>query len=88
LLSLLFALAGCSTLERHKVVKPKQEELYNLPPETDAKWDRPLEYPKGTLNQDTIKKKNEQDKDAAKPGGGGPGGGGGPHMGMNGGGGY
>ena len=82
LLSLLLALAGCDTLERHKVKPPKHEELYTVPPETDPKWDRPLEYPKGTLNQDSIKKRLEQDKEAAKPGG--PGGG--PKMGMGGGG--
>ena len=85
LLSLLVALAGCYSVDRHKVKPPKHEEQYILPPQDQAKWDQPLEYPKGTLNQDMIKKKAEQDKDI-KPGMNGAGGG--PRMGMGGGGGY
>ena len=58
--ALLLAMAGCYSTDRQKIKPPKREELYNLPPQGDNRWDKPIEYPKGTLNQDSIK----QDKDS------------------------
>jgi hypothetical protein len=82
LAALVLGLAGCYTNERPRVKKPKYEEVYALPPENDSRWEKPVEYPKGALNEDTIKNK-EKDKGAPDMKGptgprfgGGPGGGG------------
>ncbi len=62
-----FALmAGCQN-HRQNLKPAKQEEAYNLPPANDAKWDRPIEYPKGTLNQDMVKKDREAKDSGADP---------------------
>jgi hypothetical protein len=83
--SLLMAMVGCYSTERRVIQPPKNPEVYALPPENDSKWDKPLEYPKGTLNQDSVKL---PEKDDGKPAGPGMRGAGGPKMGMGGGGGY
>ena len=58
--ALLLAIAGCYSTDRQRIKPPKREELYTLPKQGEARWDKPIEYPKGTLNQDSIK----QDKDS------------------------
>jgi hypothetical protein len=74
LLVLGAALAGCEPTLRQKIRPPKQEQVYTLPDEKDPRWDKPLEYPKGTLNQDTIKQARDAKEKAPPPGSmGGPG---------------
>jgi hypothetical protein len=82
---LVSLLAGCEPNIRQKLRPPKQDEAYNLPPANDPRWDKPIEYPKGTLNQDAVKQtKDMKDAQQAPPGSmGGPAG----RMGMGGGGG-
>jgi hypothetical protein len=89
---LLAALAGCEPTLKQKLRPPDPPERYDLPPVEDARFQKPIEFPKGTLNQDEIKKLKEKDDANAKqgPGGGGMGGkmggglGGGPGGGMGG----
>lgn len=55
-LSLLaLGLAGCWTTEP-SLRPPKQPEQYVKPPEDDARFSTMPTFPKGTLNQDTIKR--------------------------------
>jgi hypothetical protein len=72
----LLCLTGCWETEAN-LRPPKQPEEYRLPPEDDARFSSPPSYPKGTLNQDYIKKDKEREENN-KPGfpsshGGGPG---------------
>ena len=47
-----FVLAGCATSEPSKI--PKHAEEYTVPPVEDARYSRPPDFPKNTLNQDRI----------------------------------
>ena len=73
---LLAVIGGCST-DNNQVRPPKGPEEFRAPPESEAKYSRPLEYPKDTMDQDALTNKA---KDAKGPGGG-PGGGSRPGMG-------
>jgi hypothetical protein len=87
LAALLAVLTGCEPNLRQKLRPPKQDEAYNLPAANDPRWDKPLEYPKGTLNQEAARAAREAKEAQQAPpgsmGGGGPSG----RMGMGGGGG-
>ncbi|MBL8799016.1 MAG: hypothetical protein JNM56_34340 [Planctomycetia bacterium] len=50
---------GCYSTNYAKLNKPKREEVYALPAAADARFDKPLEYPKGTLNQDSVVKQKD-----------------------------
>lgn len=67
LVALLTALGGngCYSTNYAKINKPKRDEVFNLPAVADSRWDKPLEYPKGTLNRDSIVK--QKDKDSMPP---------------------
>jgi len=72
----LLCAAGCWETESN-LHPPKQPETYRLPPDDDTRYSSPPAYPKGTLNQDYIKKDKEREENN-KPGfpsghGGGPG---------------
>ena len=71
LCGLLLAVVGGCTSDRDQVRPPKPPEEFKAPPESEAKYSRPQEYPKETMDQDALMKKA---KDAAKGAGGGPGG--------------
>jgi hypothetical protein len=73
---LLATLAGCEPTLKQKIRPPKQPESYNLPPADDARFDKPVEFPKNTLNKDESKISRDA-KDNANGPNGGPGGGGG-----------
>ena len=77
LAALLGLFAGCYSTDRPRIKPPKLEEVYALPPADDPKYDNPLKYPDGTLNQDSIKRARDA-KAMPQPGmgGGGPMGGG------------
>jgi hypothetical protein len=80
----LITLVGCQTPEAE--LKPKyQPEEYTVPPESDARYNSHMTYPKETLFNDILKKDSTTPKDAFQQtprfGAGGPGGGG---MGMGG----
>jgi hypothetical protein len=64
--AVLLCLAGCWETESN-LHPPKQPETYRLPPEDDARFSSPPSYPKGTLNQDYIKKDREREENS-KPG--------------------
>src|SRR5262245_193657 len=70
LVCLLTALSGCEPTLRQKPRPPKQPEAYNLPPADDARFQQPLAYPKGTLNQDPVKKAKDKDQPMQPPPGG------------------
>jgi hypothetical protein len=53
---------------------PPQPEQYALPPRDDPRFTLPIEYPKGTLNQDLIKKPSSSAEGPARFGAGGMGG--------------
>ena len=73
---LLLVAAGCWTTEPSLKPPPHPEE-YTIPPQDDSRFSAPIEYPKGTLNQDTIKKPEPTDPSspasASRFGGPGPG---------------
>jgi hypothetical protein len=87
LVALLVCLGGggCYSTNYAKINKPKREEVFALPAVADSRWDKPLEYPKGTLNQDSVVKQKSADMTtppptmrntgatAGRPGGGGMG---------------
>jgi hypothetical protein len=56
--ALVLAVAGCWTTEP-SVKPPPQPEQLIVPPADESRWSAPVEYPKGTLFKDTIKKKDE-----------------------------
>jgi hypothetical protein len=61
--------AGCHATDNNNLRPPKQPDEFRAPPESDPRYSRPIEYPKDTMDQDSIMKKA---KDAAKnngPGG-------------------
>jgi hypothetical protein len=49
--AVLLGLAGCKTPPQ-QIKPPRQPEEYVEPPDGDKRYDGPVEYPKGTLNQD------------------------------------
>jgi hypothetical protein len=66
----LFVAGGCWTTSwttKPNLKPPPHPEEYTVPPADDARFSAPIEYPKGTLNQDMIKKPSS-DQDG--PGGG------------------
>jgi len=71
LLAALLVVMGCYTTERVRIRPPKREEVYALPPTADARFDEPLKYPKGLLNQDAIR--SGRSDMVGPPGGGAPG---------------
>ena len=56
-LSAVLLAAGCWTTEP-SLKPPPRPEAYATPPMEDSRFSNPIAYPKGTLNQDTIKKKD------------------------------
>lgn len=70
LLAALLVVTGCYTTERVRIRPPKREEVYALPPVADARFDEPLKYPKGLLNQDVVR--SGKTADMKGPPGGGP----------------
>jgi hypothetical protein len=71
-------LAGCWHSEP-QLKPPPQPERYDLPPTADSRFDNPVEYPKGALNSDLLKKNSTDPNDPNAPAssrfGAGPGGG-------------
>jgi hypothetical protein len=82
MLTLALAIIGCAKNQKF-VPPPKHPDEYKLPPDQDARFSKPVEYPNNVLNEDKIRK--PADPDANVPGkNGGPGGkfGGGPGAGT------
>ena len=52
---LLFGVSGCWTTQP-ELKPPKQPEVIAVPPQEDARFSQPIQYPKGTLNQEPTKK--------------------------------
>jgi hypothetical protein len=64
----LLALAGCWSTQPN-LKPPSHPEEYRLPPSDDARFSSYIEYPKDTLNQDTILKNNKNQPGMPGPGG-------------------
>jgi hypothetical protein len=62
----LIALAGCYSTPQNRMRPPPHEEQYVLPPD-DKRFSQPPQYPKEYLNQDKIRK--DDDDKAGAPGG-------------------
>ena len=78
-LATLWAALGCQSDANLR--PPKQPEAFILPPESDARFSLPIEYPRNTLFQDSIHKADQDP--IGVPGAGtmrGPGMGAGPGM--------
>jgi hypothetical protein len=75
---LLGALAGCEPTLKQKLRPAKQPESYALPPADDGRFDKPVEFPKNTLNKDESKISRDAKDNATGPNGGPGGGGAGP----------
>jgi hypothetical protein len=71
LAAVLLAIAGCYSTDKPRIKAPKRDDVYISPPANDPKWDKPIEFPKGTLNQDTIKQ-DQDSKDGPMKGPGSP----------------
>ena len=59
--AVLLCVSGCWETESN-LRPPKQPEEYRLPPDDDSRFSSPPAYPKGTLNQDFIKKDKEREE--------------------------
>jgi hypothetical protein len=64
LLLIHIGLSGCASTEP-QIKPPKGPEEYNAPPENDPRYNKPIEYPKEVMDQDSLTKKG---KDAKTPG--------------------
>ncbi len=76
----LAAFVGCTWSDTYQQVKPpKLPDEYRAPPESESRYSRPMEYPKETMQEDSLLKKAKDSTKAAKGGlnTSGPGGGGG-----------
>ncbi len=71
---LVYLILGCTTTDNLK--PPKKPEEFKVPPVEDKRFSQPIEYPKGTLNNEPIKKAINKDmnKSAMKGAGAGMGG--------------
>jgi hypothetical protein len=49
---------GCWTTEP-SLKPPPRPEVYATPPQDDGRFSEPIAYPKGTLNQGLVKKKDK-----------------------------
>src|SRR5262249_25965868 len=77
LCGLLLAVIGGCTSDSTQLRPPKPPEEFRAPPETDPRYSKPIEYPKETMDQDSIlKKAKDTSKAPGAPGGGRSGGGG------------
>jgi hypothetical protein len=74
LLTAFAGLAGCTPYNHLRPPKPPED--FTLPPQNDARYSQPVQYPEGTLNKDTIGVKNGSPMGPGGPGGGGGMGGG------------
>lgn len=76
-IALVVALGGCWS-EKQTLRPPPPAECYTLPPADDARFSAPIEYPRGTLNNDLIKKPKgdpmQSTRDMQSSGAGGSGG--------------
>jgi hypothetical protein len=66
LLLIQVGLSGCTTTEP-QLKPPKAPEEFNAPPENDPRYNKPIEYPKETMEQDYLLKKAKKDKDTPGP---------------------
>jgi hypothetical protein len=64
----LLGAAGCLTNDAHLKKPPKQPEVYAVPPE-DPRYDKPIEYPKETMDRDPLQQKSKNDQGPGQPGG-------------------
>ena len=67
---LVLAISGCWTTQP-ELKPPKQPETIAVPPQDDPRFSQPIQYPKGTLNQEPAKK-SIKTNDPNNPGGGMP----------------
>ena len=82
LVVLLATVHGCEPTLKQKLRPAKGPDVYNLPPADDTRFEKPLDFPKGTLNTDETKlTRDAKDAAAANANGGMGGGGGGAPMG-------
>jgi hypothetical protein len=81
----LLVAAGCTTTQTD-LRPPKQPEQYNLPPDAEARFDKPLTYPADVMKQAPSKRTMSAKGGGPGLGGMGMGGGGLGGMGMGGGG--
>jgi hypothetical protein len=59
---MLVGIQGCA-LTDNDVKPPRPQEEFKAPPDTDPRYSRPIEYPKETMDQDALLKRQ---KDALK----------------------
>jgi hypothetical protein len=56
LVAALLATVGCATHDAHLKKPPKEAEVYAVPPD-DPRYEKPIEYPKESLERDPIQQK-------------------------------
>ena len=56
---LVYLFLGCTTTDNLK--PPKKPEEFKVPPVEDKRFSQPIQYPKGTLNNEPIKKAMNKD---------------------------
>jgi hypothetical protein len=67
LLAALLGLVGCTSNEPH-LKPPKPHEEYNVPPEQDARFSKPVEYPKEVMERDPFAPKYKDKDGPGNPG--------------------
>ncbi len=82
----LFGLGGCLHTDTQLKKPPKQPEEYRTVPDSDPRYNKPVEYPKETMDRDPLQTKNKNGDKSQNPldkqgGMGGSMGGGGPRFG-------
>ncbi|MFO0928449.1 MAG: hypothetical protein U0736_15715 [Gemmataceae bacterium] len=61
-------LAGCANNE-NQIRPPKQPEEYRDPPDNDARYSGPIQYPAETMGEDTLLKRAKDKDGKMTPGG-------------------
>jgi hypothetical protein len=62
----IWGMIGCRS-EESSLRPPPNPEVFTLPPTDDPRFSEPVAYPKGSLNQDLLKR--DKDREDSTPGG-------------------
>jgi hypothetical protein len=58
--------SGCAHTEP-QIKPPKPPEEFNAPPDNDPRYNKPIEYPAETMDQDPLQKKTKDGKNTPGP---------------------
>ena len=58
LLLIHIGMSGCATTEP-QIKPPKMPEEFNAPPDNDPRYNKPIEYPKETMDEDILQRREK-----------------------------